>query len=138
MGTKLRVTRVGFWGVALAAMTDHAARAAPHEACGLLLGAGDTVREARPTANIAPDPARFFEIDPAALIAAHRAERAGGPTVLGFYHSHPSGDPVPSYEDRRQASGDGRVWAIVAAGDVRCWRDCPQGFEALGHGLVEG
>ena len=28
---------------------------------------------------------------PAALIAAHRAQRHGGPTLIGHFHSHPTG-----------------------------------------------
>jgi proteasome lid subunit RPN8/RPN11 len=108
-----------------------AALACPSEACGLLLGRGTLVTEARPAANVHSAPATHFEIDPAALIAAHRAARAGGLELLGYYHSHPTGEPEPSAEDRAQASGDGRVWAIVAGGTVRLWRDLPGGFEPL-------
>ena len=93
--------------------------------------------EARPTANIAPDPARHFEIDPAALFAAHRAERNGGPELLGYYHSHPAGHPVPSATDCEHASGDDRVWAIIAGGEVAFWRDGPGGFVALEVTIVD-
>ena len=85
-----------------------------------------------------PDPARHFEIDPAALIAAHRAARGGGPEVLGYYHSHPTGRAEPSDTDRAQASGDGRIWAIVAQGRVQLWRDLPEGFEPLPLRVVGG
>ncbi len=110
----------------------------PREACGLLLGHSDHITSAIPTTNIHPEPLRHFEIDPAALIAAHKAARAGGPQVLGYFHSHPNGLARPSATDAASASGDGRIWAIAAAGVVTLWRDEPSGFEALSYGLKEG
>lgn len=111
-----------------------AARAAhPYECCGLLLGSADggcvTIAEARPCRNVHPDPARHFEIDPVPLIAAHRAARSGGPAVVGYYHSHPTGSAEPSLTDRAQAAGDGRIWAIVTAGRIGWWHDGADGFE---------
>lgn len=116
----------------LATLLEEATRAHPQECCGLLLGAADgAVLAAVPTANVHPQPERHFEIDPAALIAAHRTARSGGPAVLGYYHSHPTGRAEPSATDRAAASADGRIWAIVAAGEVRLWRDAQYGFEPL-------
>ncbi len=92
--------------------------------------------EARSAANVAADPLRHFEIDPAALIAAHRAERGGGLQLLGYYHSHPAGHPLPSATDCAHASGDGRAWAIVAQAEVRFYRDRPDGFAALSYAEV--
>ncbi len=117
-------------------MLKEATQAHPRECCGLLLGQGARVAMARPAANVHPQPERHFEIDPKALISAHRAQRAGGLEVLGYYHSHPNGHIGPSDEDRAQASGDGRAWAIVAAGAVTWWRDGPDGFEALSYRLI--
>ncbi|HZU63060.1 MAG TPA: M67 family metallopeptidase [Novosphingobium sp.] len=123
----------------IATLLAEAARAHPQEACGLLLGpAQGPIRAVVPCANVAADPARHFEIDPAALIAAHRAARGGGPAVLGYYHSHPEGPPVPSATDRAMACGDGRIWAIVGEGRLRCWRDGPLGFEALSTREIDG
>lgn len=118
---------------AIQTMLAHAEWAMPHEACGLLLGEGDRILEARPAANIARDPARLFEIDPQALIDAHRAARKGGPQLLGYYHSHPCGPAEPSATDRAHAAADGRVWAIIAAGEIRLWRDGPSGFDPLSY-----
>jgi proteasome lid subunit RPN8/RPN11 len=58
--------------------------------------------------------------------------------VLGYYHSHPTGHPVPSATDCDHASGDDRAWAIVAAGEVAFWRDGEAGFEPLSHCVVDG
>jgi proteasome lid subunit RPN8/RPN11 len=121
---------------ALATLLAEATRAAPREACGLLLGRSE-IAVAAPCANVHAEPLRHFEIDPAALIAAHRAARAGGPEVLGYYHSHPNGRAEPSDTDRAMASGDGRMWAIVANGAVRLWRDEPAGFAALDHVVAD-
>ncbi|WP_342356726.1 Mov34/MPN/PAD-1 family protein [Novosphingobium aerophilum] len=123
---------------ALAAMCRAAAAAAPAEACGLLLGEGRHVRTAPVTANVAPESLTRFEIDPAALIAAHRAARQGGPQVLGYWHSHPNGLVRPSPTDRAMACGDGRIWAIVASGAVNLWEDGLDGFAPLPYSVHEG
>jgi proteasome lid subunit RPN8/RPN11 len=122
---------------ALDAILAHAASAQPEEACGLLLGKGAHILEVRATANVAPDTVRHFEIDPQALIDAHRAGRSGGPQLIGYYHSHPSGPPEPSATDRASASRDGKIWAIAGQGNIRFWRDAPEGFEPLSYMLVE-
>ncbi|MBC2667272.1 M67 family metallopeptidase [Novosphingobium flavum] len=127
-----------FTPVAHAAMLAAARAAHPREACGLLLGGGGRVDAATLARNVHPEPARHFEIDPLALIAAHKAARAGGPQVLGYWHSHPNGRDEPSEEDQAMASGDGRVWAIVAGGDVTLWRDDAAGFSRLPYIIGEG
>lgn len=115
----------------IAQLLARAEQAAPLECCGLLLGHGTQVDAAQAAANVAPDPARHFELDPQALIDAHRRARAGGPQVLGYYHSHPGGQARPSPTDQAQAAGDGAVWAIVGSGDVTFWRDDKAGFTQL-------
>ena len=113
-----------------------ASLAYPHETCGMLLGEGSRIARALPTLNVHPNPEAHFEIDPQALIDAHRAAREGGPQLVGYYHSHPVGTAEPSQIDRAMASGDGRIWAILADGEIRFWQDKPSGFEALSHELV--
>ena len=115
----------------LATLREEAARAAPEECCGLLLGQGETIGEAMLADNLAKDRLRRFEIDPMALLSAHKAARAGGQQVLGYFHSHPQGHPVPSATDCDHASGDDRVWAIVAGGEVAFWRDGEGGFSPV-------
>lgn len=96
--------------------------AAPEEACGLLFGSDRSIERAEEVANRAPDPARHFEIDPASLIAALRAERAGGEPIAGYWHSHPFGDASPSATDAAMAAPDGRLWLIAAGGRLAAWR----------------
>jgi proteasome lid subunit RPN8/RPN11 len=123
----------------LAAMRAATAAAHPREACGILLGEGQRITAFRETDNVHPSPETHFEIDPQALIDAHRAARAGGAQVVGYFHSHPRGPAIPSATDRACAAGDGKVWAIVgAAGDVTFWRDGEAGFTALSFTIADG
>lgn len=102
---------------------EAAARAAhPLEACGLLLGNAARVTDLLVVRNVAPVPETHFEVDPAALIAAHRVARAGGPAIIGNWHSHPSGLARPSTEDARAAAPDGQFWLILGQDGVSCWK----------------
>lgn len=124
---------------ALTAMVTAARNATPREACGILFGTATHIETALPTANVAPDSTRHFEIDPAALIAAHRAARDGtGPQVVGYFHSHPNGLAHPSATDAASAACDGRIWVIVADDAITCWRDGSDGFEPLSYCIVQG
>lgn len=126
---------VGLTSGVLATLRREAAAAAPREACGLLLGEGDRIHRATVAENVHPAPETHFEIDPAALIAAHRAARAGGPQLLGYWHSHPNGLARPSATDAAQSSGDGRIWAIVAGAEITLWQDTETGFTALPYAI---
>ena len=123
MDRTLRISRSAL--AAIRAQAD----AADDEICGLLLGAD--IADAHACRNVHPHPARHFEVDPAALIAAHRAARGGGPRVIGHYHSHPSGDPRPSPTDAADAPPDGAVWLIVGEGGIVAW-------VAVRDGMVHG
>ncbi len=107
-------------GADLAAIRAAAVAAYPHECCGLLMGRHEAgawmVEEVIACANVAIEPARRFEVDPKALIAAHRAARETGRELIGPYHSHPNGHDRPSDHDRAwaaEAGVDGEVWLIV-------------------------
>ncbi|MEL7517420.1 MAG: Mov34/MPN/PAD-1 family protein [Pseudomonadota bacterium] len=111
-----------------------AARSAhPREACGLLLGTDGAITQAVETVNVHPTPETHFEIDPQALIDAYREEREGGLSVMGYFHSHPTGDAHPSQTDRAMSAGDGKVWAIIAGEELTFWRDKTEGFHALSY-----
>ena len=115
------------------AMYAAARKADPKEACGILLGGDARITSFTQTKNVHPAPQTHFEIDPAALIDAHRKAREGGLQVIGYFHSHPSGDAAPSATDQEMAAGDGMVWAIKGGDDLRMWRDDPSGFEEVSY-----
>ncbi|MEK9210425.1 M67 family metallopeptidase [Sphingomonas sp. 2378] len=125
-------------------LIDKSAAASPdREICGLLLGEGDHITAAMPCANVAAEPWHRFEIDPAALIAAHRAARSGGPAVVGHYHSHPTGLAEPSPRDAADAVPDGSIWLIAGGNGVTAWRAVVAGrrhgrFDPLDLACVDG
>lgn len=116
--------------VSLAQITAHAASSAD-EVCGLVFGNDRAVTGVAACRNVAADPARRFELDPVALIAAHRAARGGAAQIIGHYHSHPSGLAAPSARDAADAMPDGMLWLIVGSAGVEGWR-------AVDHGVREG
>ena len=61
-------------------------------------------------------------LDPSRHVAASRAARKAGTPVVGSYHSHPTGPPVPSPADAEQAGEQGRYWLILGRGEARLWR----------------
>lgn len=123
-------------------LLDWAESAGTHECCGLLRGEGDRVAAVQLSQNVAADPTRYFEIDPAALFSAGRDVRSGGIPVLGYFHSHPNGVAVPSATDVAQAAPDGRFWLIIAAGAITAWQPVVTGAQVNGFTpvalIVEG
>jgi proteasome lid subunit RPN8/RPN11 len=114
-----------------------AASAFPKEACGILLGEGAKITAFLEATNVHHAPETHFEIDPQALINAYRAEREGGPQVLGYFHSHPKGPAAPSATDQKMAAGDGKIWAISGSGEIQFWRDAKHGFEPLSYIVID-
>jgi proteasome lid subunit RPN8/RPN11 len=97
---------------AIDAVVSHARETAPAECCGVLLGTGGIVSDARRARNLASDPSRFL-VDPKDHIDARREARERGIDVLGFYHSHPRSAAVPSPTDVAEASYPGHLYLIV-------------------------
>ena len=97
------------------------------EVCGLLFGEDGVIISAILAANHAVTPTTSFEIDPAVLIAAHKAERAGGPQIIGHFHSHPNGLAEPSPTDAQMADADGKLWLIIARDAITVWQAVERG-----------
>ncbi len=117
----------------LASLARAAEAAYPEECCGLLLGREDgrggiVVARLVPSANLAADRRRRFEIDPAVLARHWRgAPEAGAERLVGLYHSHPEGRAAPSAADAASAWEAGWLWLIVPvaagrAGAAAAWR----------------
>jgi desampylase len=94
----------------------------PDEVCGLMVGRDGVVDQLVPARNVAANPARSFEIDPATLLATHRTARGQGRQVIGHWHSHPNGRREPSRRDAARATDNGQIWLIIAGGDITAWR----------------
>ena len=105
----------------------HAAGSPSKEICGLLFGTENSIISALQTTNIADHRADSFEIDPAALFSAIRAGRDGGEQLIGHYHSHPTGSTKPSPRDVEMALDTGRLWLIVADGELELWHAAEPG-----------
>lgn len=90
----------------------------PRECLGMLVGTPDgRVQDAYPIANASTDPHRFLS-EPASLLAAEKRRRREGWHLLGFYHSHPDGQPVPSAIDTDPNVNfwlDGTVVSLIIA-----------------------
>jgi desampylase len=122
MGMKIAISRSVLIGI-----RQISAVFAPLEACGLLFGSGSAITSYQAVENVDEAPDRHFEIDPAALFAALRAERGGGPKLQGYWHSHPSGDAAPSVTDAAMAAPDGKLWLVVGGDTVTAWRAVERG-----------
>ena len=109
----------------------HGERDYPYECCGLLLGAfGDglkRVAETYPISNAREEAAKRnrFLIRPEELMRGERYAETRTLEVVGFYHSHPDDQAVPSQYDLEHA------WPVYSyivisirggqAGDLRSW-----------------
>lgn len=101
----------------LDAIKAHAEADYPHECGGLLLGNIDadgrkTIVETLPMENMAALETRHDRvfIDPRALMLADRKAREKGLDVIGYYHSHPDDEAVPSQFDLDHALP---VWSYI-------------------------
>jgi desampylase len=94
-------------------ITEHARKGSPAEVCGVIAGYGDKVVRIMPLPNVAKEPRRHYQIDPAGLVAAWSEIESAGLSLIGFYHSHPYGDPIPSPTDVRDAAYSDAVYLIA-------------------------
>ncbi len=107
----------------------HARRSSPAECCGILLSRPDEpaiVTEAIEAQNAETQrPHDRYVLGHRAHIRAVAREAGGEARIVGYYHSHPVGDAVPSPWDVGQAV-EGAVYLITALGDGRiqhaAWR----------------
>lgn len=95
------------------ALVRHALDAAPLEACGILAGVGDQVREVLPVQNIADAPRHFYHLEERQFVSAVFEAEKRGLSLLGFYHSHPDGEPIPSPTDVAQAAYPDMPYLII-------------------------
>ena len=118
----------------LRAIVDHAEAAFPEECCGLLAGDGADgiirIDEVHASENIAAEPGRRFEVEPALRLRLQRTLRDRGRRVVGIYHSHPNGPAQPSSRDLEAAWEPDLVWLVVGVRQG-------QAVQCTSHVLIE-
>lgn len=111
----------------------------PREVCGVLAGRVEDetppvefVESARRVPNVAANPRTTYELDPEEALRTIESVESEGSDVLGFYHSHPQSDPVPSETDRRRATWTGYVYLVCTPdGRLNAYRWTGSAFEPL-------
>jgi proteasome lid subunit RPN8/RPN11 len=88
---------------------------APEEACGLLAGLQDVVKEVRSLTNILHSPVRY-RMHPQEQYDAFISFEEQGWELLGIYHSHPLGPDQPSPTDINEAYYPDAIYLIWFGG----------------------
>ncbi len=96
------------------AMREHVSAAAPLEACGLVAGHDNRAEVVYPIRNLLASPVRF-RMEPYEQLQAFESIESAGLTLIGIYHSHPSGPETPSETDIQEARYEAAylIWAPV-------------------------
>ena len=114
------------------AIVDHARRALPNEACGLIAGdasfeAGGRATRWLPARNVLASPYRY-ELHPEDLVRLTLEIEAAGEVIWAIVHSHVASPARPSATDLRGYANPGALIVIAALGtgaaaaELRAWR----------------
>ncbi|HXX71053.1 MAG TPA: M67 family metallopeptidase [Candidatus Acidoferrum sp.] len=109
MNGKIRIRRD-----LLKQLLEHAEREPLGECCGLLGGERGVITVGIPAKNVASDPAKNYEIEPAEIVRMMREFRTRELDFLGIYHSHPTGENRPSVRDIELAYYSEAVYVILS------------------------
>ena len=115
--TKLAITKSQLRAIETAAEATY-----PEEACGLLVGEGAAevrVTSLHPSDNLADEPGRRFEVDPALSLKLHKSLRHSDQRLVGVFHSHPEGPAKPSAHDLSRAWQPELAWLLTAVSGPR-------------------
>ncbi len=98
-------------------MERHVDAQAPLEACGLLAGRAGVVKVVLTVKNAAGSPVRF-RMDAREQLRAFAQIEEAGLEMVGVFHSHPGGPPLPSPTDIREAAYQvaNLIWAPTTDG----------------------
>ena len=103
-----------------AQMLGHVQQSRPEEACGLLGGPPGRVERVYLVENIDHSPVAY-QMDPTEQVRVMVEIEAAGWEIVGIFHSHPAGPPVPSPTDVAQAFYPEAVYVIVAPDGPETW-----------------
>ncbi|MBI5287731.1 MAG: M67 family metallopeptidase [Chloroflexi bacterium] len=99
-------------------MVDLARRALPHEACGLLAGVGDIVREVMPLTNVEHNPVGCgWRADSREQLRAFERIDERGWELMAVFHSHPRSAAYPSERDVEHALYPDARYVITSLAD---------------------
>jgi proteasome lid subunit RPN8/RPN11 len=91
---------------------SHCKSVYPNEACGLLVGKGDTAEKIHKMTNIEKSSVSYM-LDPEEQFRAMKEMRNNGHKMLAIYHSHPHSQAHPSPKDISLAFYSEPVYLIV-------------------------
>lgn len=106
-------------------MVAHVRAHWPEEACGLLAGQGEAVRQVYLVENIRHSPTEY-EMHTVEQVQAMLDMEARGWELAGIFHSHPHGPPKPSATDVALAYYPEAVYVICSPDAQGVWQ--AQGF----------
>lgn len=113
---------------------EHMREESPKEACGLLLGLMRDheilIRASYRARNLSESPLSY-EVNPLDTYKAIERAESLGLELVGVYHSHPLGEPLPSGIDIERAV-PGLIYVIVSGdGRFKAFEFVERGFEEL-------
>lgn len=107
-------------------LANHAQTESPHECCGVLAGQDGDVREVIPVENVSPTPQTAFKMSPHGLARALTGLEKRGLYLVGFYHSHPQTEPIPSGRDIAESHYPDAAQVIISlrheSPELAAWR----------------
>ncbi len=95
------------------AIVEHAKRDIPNECCGVIIGVGIEGQEVVAIPNIASQQDQHYRMDDQSLSEIFFRAQRENREIIGFYHSHPNGDPIPSQTDIHLAAYPNTAYVIV-------------------------
>ena len=95
----------------------HAQKVNPIEACGYLVGNGDTITQSYEMRN-ADNSEELFSFDPEEQFTVLKKVREAGTCIMANYHSHPKSPARPSEKDIRMAYDPDILYFIISLADI--------------------
>ncbi len=93
---------------------DHARKTQPNECCGVIVGEGTRAEQIVALANVAADPAHHYHMDDKALAEVIFQTQRQHLEIIGFYHSHPRTEAIPSQTDIQFANYPDMAYVIAS------------------------
>ncbi len=94
-------------------MVQYCLETSPNEACGLLLGVGESVKFVRGARSVAPSPYQFT-MEPLDILAIDKEAEDLEVEIVGLFHSHTTSEAYPSETDVDACPDDRWVHFLVS------------------------